>query len=167
MTWFTRGEGFEPAHILEYIARDVPDGGIVVDIGGSHGEISIALTRQYPTMRCIVQDMPEVVEACKPRIPPDVADQVSYMAHDFFQTQPVENADVYLFRRILHDWSDEYALRILKSLTPALKPGARVVISDHVLPEPGDLSTYKERQLRCVPLSWVLILVPEASIRFC
>ena len=148
MNWFTRGQGFEPAHILEHVTRNVPVNGTVVDIGGSHGEVSIALARHCPTLRCVVQDLPEVVETCKSNIPLDVADRISYMAHDFFQPQPVKNADMYIFRRILHDWSDKYALRILKSLTPALKHGARIVICDHVLPELGELSVYNERQLR-------------------
>lgn len=70
------------------------------------------------------------------------------MAHEFFAEQPVQGADVYYFRCILHDWSDKYAIRILRSLIPALKVGARILLSEYVVPEPGEISSYQERVLR-------------------
>jgi len=72
------------------------------------------------------------------------------MAHDFLTEQPVKNADVYFFRWIFHNWSDKYSIQILRALIPALKPGARVVINDNVLPEPGVLSLWQETRLRSV-----------------
>lgn len=76
------------------------------------------------------------------------------MAHDFLTEQPVHGADVYFFRWILHNWSDKYCVKILKNLIPALKPGAKVVINDNVLPQPGVLSQWQEERLRygCVSL---------------
>ena len=53
-----------------------------------------------------------------------------------------------MFGWIFHDWSDKYASRILKNLRQALKKGARVVIGEVCLSEPGDVSELAERQLR-------------------
>ena len=75
------------------------------------------------------------------------------MEHDFFTEQPIKSADVYLLRWILHDWSDAYALKILRALVPALKPGARLCICEQVLPEPGALSPYQARSLRSMDLA--------------
>ena len=70
------------------------------------------------------------------------------MAHDFFTEQPVRNANVYYFRWIFHNWSDKYAVKILKCLTPALKIGARILINEYCLPEPGAVSYYQEKPMR-------------------
>ena len=54
------------------------------------------------------------------------------MEHNFFTEQPVKGAEVY-FRWILHDWSDEYALRILQSLVPAMQNGCRIIFYEVLL----------------------------------
>lgn len=70
------------------------------------------------------------------------------MAHDFFTEQPVQGADVYYSRWMLHDWSDKYAIRILTSLIPTIKVGARILLSEYIMPEPGEMSSYQQRTLR-------------------
>ena len=62
-------------------------------------------------------------------------DRVEWVEHDFFKPQPIE-ADVYFFRHILHDWSDEDCVKILQALLPKLKDGARVLLSEGVIPPP-------------------------------
>ena len=118
----------------------------VVDVGGSHGPSSIALAQQFPRLNCIVQDLPGTIADCS--VPPELDGRLKFMAHDFFTEQPVKGAEVYFFRRIFHDWSDEYAARILRALIGALKPGAKVLIQDMVVPEYGTSSLYDQRRHR-------------------
>ena len=80
--------------------------------------------------------------------PPGLASRVEFMEYNFFTQQPVKNADVYLFRWIFHDWSDKYCKRILISLIPALKNGAKVIVNDFCLPESNTLSPSRERAVR-------------------
>ncbi|MCJ1246594.1 hypothetical protein MMC30_003803 [Trapelia coarctata] len=68
---------------------------------------------------------------------------------DFFTPQPV-TADVYYFRWIFHNWSDQYCIQILRNLIPALQPGARIVVNEFVMPEPGTLGRAEERVVRYV-----------------
>ncbi|KAI0379464.1 S-adenosyl-L-methionine-dependent methyltransferase [Hypomontagnella monticulosa] len=114
---------------------DLPDGAMVVDVGGSHGEAAIALARAYPSLNLVVQDIdgPTIRDA-DARKPADVGERVHYMTHDFFTEQPIRGADVYLYRACFHNWSDKYGVRMLRALIPALKPGARVVLNDVVVP---------------------------------
>ncbi|RAL08036.1 S-adenosyl-L-methionine-dependent methyltransferase [Aspergillus homomorphus CBS 101889] len=125
----------------------------VVDIGGSNGEVSTAIAERYPDVRCIVQDLPDTIAGLAARVPAAVAERVTGMAHDFLTPQPVFGADVYLLRWILHDWSDTYAVKILRNLTPALKPGARVVVNDICIPEPGVLGPKANRDLRYMDIA--------------
>ena len=120
----------------------------VVDVGGSRGNISVALASTHPHLTFVVQDLPSMILGAQDAVPPDVADRVSFMAHDFFTEQPVREAEVYLFRNIFHNWSDMHVVKILRATVPALGPGARVVVNDYLIPEPMSMAPSKEREIR-------------------
>ena len=124
--------------------------GLIVDVGGSHGQVSIAIARKYPHLECIVQDLPDTIIGLESRVPEDLKDRIHGMEHDFLTPQPVRDADIYLLRWILHDWSDKYCIRILQCLIPALKNGAKIVINDICIPQPGQLGIAADRSLRSV-----------------
>ena len=140
------GIGFSPSHLLS--SYNWGSVGTVVDIGGGTGDTSMVLAQNHPSIRCIVQDLPAIVSQGHKQLPSDLTQQVSFMEHDFFQEQPVKDADVYFLRWVLHDWSDKKAISILRNLIPALKPGANVVLQEFVIPEPGVLSSYHEKIIR-------------------
>ncbi|THV55936.1 hypothetical protein BGAL_0002g00920 [Botrytis galanthina] len=98
-------------------------------------------------------DLPPVIEAGAKTVPSELSDKIEFMAYDFLKEQPVENADIYLFRWIFHNWSDKYCIQILRNQIPALKKGARIVINDNVLPEPGTLPRWREERLRSMDLT--------------
>lgn len=148
MTLSSTGPGLEASHILDGFDWTTIGKGSVVDIGGSHGSLSIAIAQRHPNVNFVVQDRAAVAREGRAKLPPQLANRVSFMAHDFFHEQPILDADVYLLRWILHDWSDKYAIRILRALRPALKDGAKIIIMEQVLPEPGSVSVYQERGLR-------------------
>lgn len=121
-----------------------------MQVGGSKGHASIALAEKAPALKFIVQDLPEVVADAGASLPESMkeSERISFMAHDFFTPQSVKDADVYLLRFILHDYSDKYAIRILKNLVPALKNGARLIVMDGVAPPPGVIPKSDERLIR-------------------
>ena len=137
----------------EFLAKGYPWASLgdktVVDVGGSEGKYSIALANSFPNLKFIVQDLPAVVRAVgtKQLVPSELADRVTFMAHDMFKEQPV-SADVYLYRWVFHDWPDAYVVKILRQLIPSFKPGARLIINDTILPEPNTLSELHERKIR-------------------
>lgn len=101
-------------------------------------------------MHFIVQDLPKTVATA--HVPKDLEHRIELQGHDFFMPQPVYGADVYFFRLVLHNWSDKYVIAILKNLIPALKPGARIIVNDDVLPHPGVLDEFEERMVRNMDL---------------
>jgi hypothetical protein len=58
----------------------------------------------------------------------------------------------------MHNYSTPYAVRILKNLVPALKPGARVVINDYCLSEPGKENPWDERVMRRMDVVMLAVL---------
>ncbi|CAI7642017.1 unnamed protein product [Penicillium viridicatum] len=136
--------------------------GLVVDVGGSTGHASIALARKYPRLSFIVEDLPEVAAGGPAYLASqdngqELSTRISYKAHSFFDPQPVNDADVYLLRMILHDWAFDDSVRILIRLVAALKPGARIIIMDTVLPGPGSIPASKERLLRVRDLTMMQV----------
>ncbi|KAI1473787.1 putative hydroxyindole O-methyltransferase [Daldinia eschscholtzii] len=125
--------GFGMEHLLW--GYDFSNVRVLVDMGGAHGEVAIALAHKYPTMEIVVQDKPEVIEGLKKCIPAELKHRIKGMEHDFFTIQPVRSADVYFFRWVFHNWSDKYCVKILQSLVPSLKKGLRIVINDLCVPE--------------------------------
>ena len=126
-------------HLINHFDFGSIGAGTIVDVGGSHGQVSIEIAKKYPQVKCIVQDLPDTIAGLDSRVPEPLRNNITGMAHDFLTPQPVHGADIYLFRWILHDWSDKYCVKILKCLVPALKKGAKIVISDICVPQPGQL----------------------------
>jgi 6-hydroxytryprostatin B O-methyltransferase len=127
-------------------------GGKVVDVGGSLGHTSLAIAEKNPGLSFVVQDLPEVVEQGRAKVPDAASKGLEFVPHDFFKEQPVKDADIYLLRQILHDWPDAEATTILKNLVASMKPGAKIVIMDQVVPPPGLLPNAQEKAGRVIDL---------------
>ena len=132
MAWFSSSDDLSPSHLVNgFPWSGLKAGGTVVDIGGGAGTYAKALAEAFPTLNLIVQDKAEVVDGGSSaslerergkgeRHADDVSERLVYMAHDFFQLQPIMDADVYLLRWILHDWPDGAAVKILRAIVPSL-----------------------------------------------
>lgn len=110
---------------------------LAVDVGGGHGELMARLLTKNPALRGVVFDQPQVVQGAHATLErAGVADRAEVVGGDFFASVP-RGADVYLLTMILHDWPDEDAIRILRTVRAAMAPGARVLVVDALIP-PGD-----------------------------
>ena len=139
MTAFSSEPAFQTSHVVNgFDWAGLGSDAIVVDVGGSNGSASKALINAFPNLTCIVQDLPEVFgdaggDACTGAN--GEASRLRFMSHNFFTEQPVKNANVYFLRLILHDWSDEYCMRILRNLVPALGSNSKIIINDYCVPD--------------------------------
>jgi hypothetical protein len=99
----------------------------VVDIGGGNGAVLVELVRRRSGLRGIVFDLPETV-----RNEETFGDRCTFVAGDFFERVP--RGDVYVLSTILHDWDDERASAILRTIRAAAPEGARLIVMDAVIP---------------------------------
>ncbi|RYP75942.1 hypothetical protein DL770_007322 [Monosporascus sp. CRB-9-2] len=147
-------------HDMDMLAGDTMDwkalgGGLVVDMGGAYGHVCASIARKNPKLRFIVQDLPQIIEQARREIlnttegDASVASRITFMEHDFLHPQTVTDADVFMFRFVIHDWSDKYVLRILENLLHAMKPTTRIVIMDYVLGAAGSMPKVVERFESC------------------
>lgn len=58
MRWFNTNPEFDLIHILDNYLRESLGDGTIVDVGGSHGAVSVVIAQRFPSLRCIVQDLP-------------------------------------------------------------------------------------------------------------
>jgi SAM-dependent methyltransferase len=122
----------------------------IVDVGGSQGYIAVELAKRFKNLIITVQDIVPVVNNPQREIPQEVEGKVHFMVHDYFQPQTVE-ADVYFFRWVLHNLSDQACYKILRALIPVLKPGVRIILQDLCMPEPGTVPLWRDKDLRSEP----------------
>ncbi|KAJ5118256.1 hypothetical protein N7448_009971 [Penicillium atrosanguineum] len=103
------------------------------------GGFCLQLSKIYPDLNFIVQDRaPALAQAQSTIWPVENPEalktgRVKFLEHDFFNSNPVVGADIYWLRYILHDWSDDYCIRILSAIKEAMKPNSRILICDQVM----------------------------------
>lgn len=113
--------------------------GTLVDVGGAHGHLLATVLRRHRRLRGILYDQPQVVAAAIDTgfvSAPALAGRCTIQGGDFFREVP-HGADAYMMKYILHDWSDEQAVRILGHCREAVAPGGRVLVIEHVI-RPGN-----------------------------
>ncbi|KAK4361152.1 hypothetical protein RND71_020104 [Anisodus tanguticus] len=102
----------------------------LVDVGGGTGIIAKTILEAFPHLKCIVLDLPHVV-ANMPQ-----SKNLSYVGGDMFQSIP--NADAILLKHVMHDWSDEDCVKMLKRCREAIRDKnegrkGKVLIIDMIL----------------------------------
>ena len=135
MHFFTKGQSWDLRHLVagfDWASVDNP-GAKVVDVGGSHGQVSKHLSRSTENITFIVQDLPGTAEQGRAQLPADFKKRIEFMPHNFLTEQPVKDAEIYLFRWIMHNWSDPYCVKMLQNLCPAMGTSSRVLIYEHVV----------------------------------
>lgn len=152
---FTDERGFGVKHVVKGFDWAALGKAKVVDVGGGVGTASKALARAFHLLEFVVQDQPDVIASAT--VEHEEAERITFLAHDFFTLQPVKNADVYFFRRVFMEWTDEKAVGILQALKPALKVGSRVLIQDVWALEPGSCTLWQERRFRASDMAALAI----------
>jgi SAM-dependent methyltransferase len=102
----------------------------IVDIGGGHGALLLAILTANPRVQGVLYDLAGVVAGAS--VPSTVADRLEIVAGDFFEGVPA-GADAYLLKGIIHDWNDASAGAILRNCRRAIRPDGRLFIMDNVL----------------------------------
>jgi hypothetical protein len=107
----------------------------VVDVGGGNGSLLAALLGGHPHLRGVLAEQPHVLPKAERVLNgAGVSGRVRLEPCDFFAGVPA-GADRYLLSRVLHDWDDESALRILRTVRAALPPHGRLQLVELVLGE--------------------------------
>ncbi|KAF8162504.1 S-adenosyl-L-methionine-dependent methyltransferase [Mycena galopus ATCC 62051] len=117
----------------------LPEKTLIVDVGGGIGSLSLEIAQVNPHLRFLVQDKLGVIRQGEQHWETEMpgalaAGRISFGEHDFFSPQSVKNADIFLLRLVVHDWSDTYAFKILKHLRDAAQSTTKLIVIENVVP---------------------------------
>jgi precorrin-6B methylase 2 len=105
----------------------------IIDVGGGSGATVAALLNAHPQLQATLFDRPDAIErsaeVLKAR---GVLDRCRRVSGDFFQFVP-PGSEAALLSRVIHDFDDNDALRILRNCRAALPSGGKLIIVEYVL----------------------------------
>jgi hypothetical protein len=117
---------------------------ILADIGGGNGSLLGPVLQRHPEMRGILFDQDHVVARATANLKQyNIADRCQVIAGSFFEGVP-PGADAYLFRHILHDWTDAQCLQILGHCRNAIPMNGKLLVVECVIPMGNDRSSAKD-----------------------
>ncbi|KIN09001.1 hypothetical protein OIDMADRAFT_37940 [Oidiodendron maius Zn] len=125
--------------IEEQLFKDIPATAdsaelvTLVDVGGGIGHDIARLLSRFPEApgRFVLQDLPNVIKQAREA---SLNKRIEFMEHNFFTEQSVKGARAYYMHSVLHDWTNEKALEILRCLKVAMTPGYnRVLIHENAI----------------------------------
>ena len=116
--------------------ENIPDGAaarshiivdVVADIGGGKGQLINQIAKAGNITQGILFDLPETVAQTNGLHPLCVQQGGSFF-------EPINiKADIFVLKRILHDWDDQQALQILKNISSTMIADSRLYIIDGIL----------------------------------
>lgn len=113
----------------------------VVDVGGGRGALLAAILERYPAIQGVLYDLPGVIDrAPRETLQERFQGRCTLMEGSFFESVP-SGSDAYILNRVIHDWDDEHASRILTNCRQALASGGRLLVIEIVLP-PGNAPSF-------------------------
>jgi hypothetical protein len=113
----------------------------LVDVGGGHGRLISMILTAYPRMRGVLFDLPHAFEGGQRTIAEaGLSDRCEVVSGDFFRSVPA-GGDAYILSRVIHDWTDEKAVAILKVIRGVLPAKSRLLLFETMI-RPGDRLSY-------------------------
>jgi hypothetical protein len=131
------GELSRSTHRAAVAAYDFAGFQHVVDVGGGRGELLSAILATQEHLRGTLYEQAAVIPQAEALFHQRGLDsRVSTVAGDFFQSVP-PGGDCYVLSTVIHDWTDEDSIRILRNVRKAVRGKATLLLLERVLKEPN------------------------------
>ncbi|XP_027364674.1 isoliquiritigenin 2'-O-methyltransferase-like [Abrus precatorius] len=107
----------------------------LVDVGGGTGQNLQMIISKYPTIKGINFDLPQVVEKAP------AYTGIQHVGGDMFNYVP--QGDAIVMKSVLHNWSDEECVSILRNCHNALPQDGKVIVMEFITPEASESNAAK------------------------
>lgn len=111
----------------------------MLDIGGAHGQHSVALCKKLPALTSVILDLPPAIEQAAPLLARQgMGDRVRHqpgnaLTDDFGEAQ----YDIVLLSSVAHHFTPEQNQLVTNKVARALRPGGVFIINEFIRPEVG------------------------------
>ncbi|KKN11458.1 hypothetical protein LCGC14_1026300 [marine sediment metagenome] len=106
---------------------------MITDIGGGHGYLISQILKSNSKLKGKLLELPEVLEGAKSTIEEmGLSNRCELIGGSFLEEVP--DSGVYIMKTVLHDWSDEDAIKILKNIRKKIPADGKVLIVECVIP---------------------------------
>ena len=114
----------------------------VIDIGTSEGGVPVQLALRHPHLAGGGFDLPPAGPIFTDYVVAHgLAGRLRFYSGDFF-TDPLPPADVLIFGHVLHDWSLQQKLTLLRKAYEALPDGGAVIVYDAIIDDDRRANTF-------------------------
>jgi SAM-dependent methyltransferase len=103
----------------------------LLDVGGGTGSWSLAVARRYPQLEATVLELPLVAPVARKRIEASgLESRLGVVTGDAMAEELPTGYDVFLVANLVHYWSPEQNLELLRRVRRAAEPGSHLLLVD-------------------------------------
>jgi SAM-dependent methyltransferase len=117
----------------------------VVDVGGGHGQLLSVIVARNPHLSGVLHDLSAGVAAARKGVGGPLP-RCELVAGDFFESVPA-GGDAYIMKKVIHDWDDTRAAKILDNCRRAMAPGGKVLVAETIVPNGNERHPIKVMDL--------------------
>ncbi len=110
---------------------DIPERLTITDVGGGIGTLLQLVAERKPNSKLVLFDLPATVEFAKKH---NHDSRIQYVSGSFFDDD-IPESDIIILARVLHDWDDNHAEKILVNCKSALKPSGKMFVIERIFGE--------------------------------
>lgn len=110
----------------------------IVDVGGGNGSFLAGILAANPSTSGVLFDQTHVIAGARKVLElAGVVSQCEVIGGSFFDRVP-PGADAYILKFILHDWTDEQAVAILRTCRRAMTRDGKLLVIERVVAPPNE-----------------------------
>lgn len=134
----------------------------LIDVGGGHGELLMAILQARPAACGVLFDRPHAIEQGRQYLErAALAHRCECIAGDFFEAVP-GGGDAYVLKSIIHNWNDAQSTIILGHCRRVMPAGAKLLLVELIMPERLGASAADQE---CVRSDLQMLLATDAQER--
>ena len=116
----------------------------IVDVGGGVGGLLAAILNKYPSHSATLYELPHLASLAENYLKEkNLSDKVQVATGSFLDSV-VSGGNLYILKRIMHDWNDETCIMILKNCYSAMDNNAHLIIFDCIIPDGNSYDISKD-----------------------
>jgi hypothetical protein len=124
----------------------------LVDVGGGFGNLLFAILKANSSTTGVLFDLPSAIDRVQEgnNLPSELSGRYEMVGGDFLKSVP-SDGNTYILKQIIHNWNDEYAIKILKNCYQAMPIDGKLLVIDPIIsPHKQSFNTFLDLQFLIV-----------------